>query len=86
MSNTQKKLGKARPPRVQITYDVEVGGAQSKKELPLVMGVMGDFAKDETTLRERRFTHIDKDNFNDVMEGMTPSVDMLVESALPEKE
>ena len=50
------------------------------------MGVMGDFAKDETTLRERRFTHIDKDNFNDVMEGMTPSVDMLVESALPEKE
>ena len=31
MSNTQKKLGKARPPRVQITYDVEVGGAQSKK-------------------------------------------------------
>jgi|SRR5471030_1120874 len=86
MSNTQKKLGKARPPRVQITYDVEVGGAQSKKELPLVIGVVGDFTSDETPLRDRRFTHIDKDNFNDVMEGMAPSVDMLVESALPEKE
>ncbi|WP_279051851.1 type VI secretion system contractile sheath small subunit [Cedecea davisae] len=86
MSNTQKKLSKARPPRVQITYDVEVGGAQSKKELPLVIGVIGDFAKDETPLRARRFTHIDKDNFNSVMEGMAPSIDMLVESALPEKE
>lgn len=86
MSNTQQKLGKTRPPRVQITYDVEVGGAQSKKELPLVMGVMGDFAKDKAPLRGRRFTHIDKDNFNDVMEGMAPSVDMLIESALPEKE
>lgn len=86
MSNTQQKLGKARPPRVQITYDVEVGGAQSKKELPLVMGIMGDFAKDNAPLRDRRFTHIDKDNFNDVMEGMAPSVDILVESALPEKE
>ncbi|WP_447840914.1 type VI secretion system contractile sheath small subunit [Enterobacter bugandensis] len=86
MSNTQQKLGKARPPRVQITYDVEVGGAESKKELPLVMGVMGDFAKDNAPLRDRRFTHIDKDNFNDVMAGMAPSIDILVESALPEKE
>ena len=86
MSNTQHKLDKARPPRVQITYDVEVGGAQSKKELPLVIGVMGDFSKDDIPLRDRRFTQVDKDNFNDVMEGMSPSVDMLVESALPEKE
>lgn len=86
MSNTQHKLSKARPPRVQITYDVEVGGAESKKELPLVMGVIGDFAKDEMSLRDRRFTHIDKDNFNNVMEGMSPAIDMLVESTLPEKE
>ena len=86
MSNTQHKLSKARPPRVQITYDVEIGGAESKKELPLVMGVIGDFAKDEMSLRDRRFTHIDKDNFNNVMEGMSPAIDMLVESTLPEKE
>jgi type VI secretion system protein ImpB len=86
VSNTQHKLSKARPPRVQITYDVEVGGAESKKELPLVMGVIGDFAKDEMSLRDRRFTHIDKDNFNNVMEGMSPAIDMLIESTLPEKE
>ena len=86
MSNTQHKLSKARPPRVQITYDVEVGGAESKKELPLVMGVIGDFAKDEMSLRDRHFTHIDKDNFNNVMEGMSPAIDMLIESTLPEKE
>nr|WP_225444963.1 MULTISPECIES: type VI secretion system contractile sheath small subunit [Rahnella] len=79
-------MSKARPPRVQITYDVEVGGAESKKELPLVMGVIGNFAKDDLPLRDRRFTHIDKDNFNNVMEGMKPAVDMLVESTLPEKE
>jgi type VI secretion system protein ImpB len=77
VSNTQYKLSKARPPRVQITYDVEVGGAESKKELPLVMGVIGNFAKDDLPLRDRRFTHIDKDNFNNVMEGMKSAVDML---------
>jgi|SRR5471030_645171 len=86
MSNTQHKLGKARAPRVQITYDVEVGGAESKKELPLVMGVIGDFAKDSSLLHDRRFMHIDKENFNDVMAGMGPSVELLVDSTLPEKE
>lgn len=86
MSNTQHKLSKSRPPRVQITYDVEAGGAETKKELPLVMGVIGDFAKDNAALRDRRFTHIDKDNFNNVMAGMNPSVEILVDSALPEKE
>ncbi|MBI0278607.1 type VI secretion system contractile sheath small subunit (plasmid) [Hafnia alvei] len=86
MSNTQHKLSKSRPPRVQITYDVEVGGTESKKELPLVIGVIGDFSKDEIPLRDRRFTHIDKDNFNNVIKGLSPSVDILVESALPEKE
>ena len=38
------------------------------------------------SLRDRRFTHIDKDNFNNVMEGMSPAIDMLIESTLPEKE
>jgi type VI secretion system protein ImpB len=86
MSNTQHKLSKARPPRVQITYDVEAGGAESKKELPLVVGVIGDFANDDLSLRDRHFMHIDKDNFNKVMEGMNPSIDVLVDSTLPEKE
>lgn len=86
MSNTQNKLGKVRAPRVQITYDIENGGSESKKELPLVLGVVGDFAKQEESLRDRRFTHIDKDNFNDVMEGLSPSIELLVDSKIPGKD
>lgn len=81
--NTQRKLDKVRPPRVQITYDVELGGAVEKKELPLVIGVIGKFSEQDVALRDRRFMHIDKDNFNAVMEGLAPSLDIQVESALP---
>ncbi|MFA3777022.1 MULTISPECIES: type VI secretion system contractile sheath small subunit [Yersinia] len=86
MSNTQNKLGKVRAPRVQITYDIENGGSESKKELPLVLGVVGDFAKQEESLKDRRFLHIDKDNFNDVMEGMAPSIELRVDSTIPGKD
>jgi len=84
--STQHKISKARPPRVQISYDVEVGGSETKKELPLVLGVMGEFAQDTSSLQERQLVHVSKDNFNDVMEGMQPSVDLLVDSVLPEHE
>ncbi|MBS1205602.1 MAG: type secretion protein [Proteobacteria bacterium] len=86
MSNTQHKLDKARPPRVQITYDVEIGDAQTAKELPLVLGVMGDFTNTETELRDRKFLHVDKDNFNEIMSSMKPSAEFLVDSALPDQE
>lgn len=84
MSNTQHKLDKARPPRVQITYDVEIGDAQTVKELPLVIGVMGDFTKSSDVLRERKFLNIDKDNFGEIMSSMQPQAEFLVKSALPE--
>ncbi|MBW5822998.1 type VI secretion system contractile sheath small subunit [Yersinia enterocolitica] len=83
MGSTQHKLDKARPPRVQITYDVEIGNAKTAKELPLVIGVMGEFTSGTEPLRERKFITIDKDNFSDVMSSMKPSVEFLVESALP---
>ncbi|QJT81112.1 type VI secretion system contractile sheath small subunit [Kosakonia sp. MUSA4] len=86
MSNTQHKLDKARPPRVQITYDVEIGDAQTAKELPLVLGVMGDFTNTETELRDRKFLHVDKDNFNEIMSSMKPVAEFLVDSALPAQE
>ncbi|PIJ48240.1 type VI secretion system-associated protein [Erwinia sp. OLTSP20] len=86
MSNTQHKLDKARPPRVQITYDVEIGDAQTAKELPLVVGVMGDFTTADNSLQERKFLSIDKDNFNEIMASMKPQAEFLVESALPEHE
>lgn len=72
----QHKLDRVRPPRVQITYDVEVGGAIELKELPFVLGVMGDFVgKPEDALpalKNRKFVEIDPDNFNSVLSGMKP--------------
>lgn len=84
--NTQHKLNRVRPPRVQITYDVELGGDVEEKELPLVIGVIGQFSEQALPMRERSFMHIDKDNFNAVMEGLTPSLSLQVESVLPETE
>ncbi|EMF07050.1 type VI secretion system contractile sheath small subunit [Serratia marcescens] len=86
MSNTQHKLDKARPPRVQITYDVEIGEAQATKELPLVVGVMGDFTQTADNLRDRKFLSISKDNFNEIMFSMQPEAQFLVESVLPGQE
>ncbi len=84
--STQQKLSRVRKPRVHITYDVETEGAVVQKELPFVVGVMGDFSGDPTEplkpLRDRKFTQIDRDNFNDVMARMTPGVKMKVENTL----
>lgn len=82
----QKKLDRVRPPRVQITYDVEVGGAIELKELPFVVGVMGDFVgKPEDplpALKNRKFVEIDPDNFNQVLSGMNPRLAFTVENKL----
>jgi type VI secretion system protein ImpB len=65
-----------RPPRIQITYDVEIGGAIELKELPFVVGVLGDFVgKPEEplpALKNRKFVEVDPDNFNQVLAGMSP--------------
>lgn len=86
MSSTQHRLNKDKPPRVQITYDVEIGEEKKVKELPLVIGVLGDFTQSDDTLRERKFLGIDKDNFSDIMSSMRPETEFLVESVLPGKE
>jgi type VI secretion system protein ImpB len=82
----QHKIDRVRPPRVQITYDVEVGGAIELKELPFVVGVMGDFVgKPEEPLpaiKNRKFVEIDPDNFNQVMAGMKPRVAFSVENKM----
>ncbi|MFH1350715.1 MAG: type VI secretion system contractile sheath small subunit [Pseudomonadota bacterium] len=74
--STQHKLDRIRPPRVQITYDVEVGGAIEMKELPLVVGIMSDLSgKPEEPLpkiKDRKFVEIDRDNFNDVLAAIGP--------------
>lgn len=72
----QHKIDRVRPPRIQITYDVEIGGAIELKELPFVVGVLGDFVgKPEEALpalKNRKFVEIDPDNFNQVLSGMKP--------------
>lgn len=72
----QKRLEKVRPPRVQLTYDVEKGDAIEQKEIPFVVGVLGDFSGQPDQplprLKERKFVNVDLDNFDEVMEGMTP--------------
>lgn len=82
----QHKLDRVRPPRVQITYDVEVGGAIELKELPFVVGVLGDFVgKPEEplpALKNRKFVEIDRDNFNQVMAGMKPRLSFSTENKL----
>ena len=82
----QHKLDRVRPPRVHITYDVEIGGAIELKELPFVVGVLGDFSgKPEEPLprvRDRKFVEIDRDNFNQVLAGMKPRVALRVNNKL----
>ena len=77
---TQHKLGRVRPPRVQITYDVETGGAIEVKELPFVGGIMADLAgdTDQGKFKDRKFASIDCDNFDEVMEGIAPSLSFAV--------
>jgi len=82
----QKWVGRNRPPRVQITYDVEIGNAFEKKELPLVVGLMADLSgQPENPLpkfKERRFVEIDRDNFNDVMTKIAPRLNISVPDTL----
>lgn len=87
MSNSlQKWVGRNRPPRVQITYDVEVGDAVEKKELPMVVGVMADLSGQPINqlpkLKERRFVELDRDNFNEVLENISPHLDLTVTDTL----
>ncbi|MFS2017307.1 type VI secretion system contractile sheath small subunit [Massilia sp. GER05] len=85
-SSVQKKLQKVRPPRVQMTYDVEIGDAIENKELPLVVGVVGDFGGNsevpQKRLKERSFVGIDRDNFDEVMKGVEPRATYRVNNEL----
>ncbi len=84
--SAQHKLDRVRPPRVQITYDVEVGGAIEIKELPFVVGVLGDFTGNPEQplprLKDRKFVEVNPDNFDTVLEGMKPHLSFAVENKL----
>jgi len=82
----QQKISRIRPPRVHISYEVETGGAIEMKELPFVIGVLGDFSGKPTDplprVRDRKFVEIDRDNFDGVLAGMKPRLQMGVENKL----
>lgn len=84
--STQQKLSRVRPPRVQITYDVEIGDAIETKELPFVLGVLGDYSGQPKTelpkLKERKFVAVDRDNFDEALKGMAPRLALQVENTL----
>src|SRR5689334_23851753 len=86
--STQQKLSRVRAPRVHVTYDVEVGDAIEMKELPFVMGVLGDFTGQPEQplprLRDRKFVEVNPDNFDQVLEGMKPHLSFSVENKLSE--
>ena len=84
----QKKVGRVRPPRVQITYDVQVGDAIEKRDLPFVVGVLADLSgmpnKPLPPIAKRKFVAIDRDNVNDVMKKIGPRLAFKVPNRLNE--
>jgi type VI secretion system protein ImpB len=86
--SAQQRLGRVRPPRVQLTYDVEVGDAIEQREIPFVMGVLADFTgqpdpdKPLPKLKDRKFVQVDLDNFDEVMAGMAPRASYRVSNLL----
>lgn len=87
--SVQKRLQKVRPPRVQLTYDVEKGDAIEQKELPFVVGVVADLSGQSEVplpkLRDRKFVNIDRDNFDDVMSAVEPRAAFQVPNKLTEE-
>lgn len=88
MESIHDKLERVRKPRVHIKYEVETEGKVVQKELPFVVGVMGDFSGDSDvptkTLKERKFIQIDRDNFNNVMARIQPGLNLKVDNTLKE--
>ncbi len=86
--STQKKVERVRPPRINISYEVETGGAIEMKELPFLMGVMGDFTGHPSEplekLKDRKFVEVTPDNFDDVLASMKPHLGFAVENKLSE--
>jgi type VI secretion system protein ImpB len=86
MASINDKLERVRKPRVHIKYEVETDGAQVERELPFVVGVMGDFSGNPSQplrpLSERKFVQIDRDNFDEVLARTAPELNIRVKNTL----
>jgi type VI secretion system protein ImpB len=84
--STQQVLSRVRPPRVQITYDVEIGGAIEKKQLPFIVGILADLSGQPSeplpAVKDRKFVAIDRDNFDDVLAAAAPRLAIRVPNKL----
>jgi len=87
--SVHRKLERVRPPRVHISYEVETGGAIEMKELPFVMGVLGDFSGQPTEplakLKDRKFVEVTPDNFDEVLKSMKPHLSFSVDNMLSDE-
>lgn len=87
--SVQKKLQRIRPPRVQLTYDVEVGDGREVKELPFVVGVLGDFSAaselKSSKLKDKKFINVDLENIDEVMQSLAPHASFQVDNSLTEE-
>jgi type VI secretion system protein ImpB len=87
--SSQKKVGRNRPPRVHITYDVEVDGATELKEIPFVMGVMADLSGDNASelpdIGARKFSEVDAHTFDKFLKAQRPRATFEVENTLTEE-
>ncbi|MBP9752894.1 MAG: type VI secretion system contractile sheath small subunit [Proteobacteria bacterium] len=88
--STQHKLSLVRRPRVQITYDVEIGNAIEMKELPFVMGIIADLSGHQTDervpLKNRKFVELDNDNFGEIMSSIRPRLSLTVTDKISNEE
>lgn len=86
MKSVYDKIEKIRKPRVQISYELEENGASVKKEIPFVMGVMGDYSghgeAGQVPLKQKKFIEVDGENFNQVMQKMAPELRLKVDNKL----
>jgi type VI secretion system protein ImpB len=82
LNSQQKRVSKN---RVSITYDVETNGAVQTRELPFVLGVIGDYSADRTdkdAVEDREFYQVNQDNFNDVLRRIAPRLTYKVPNRL----
>lgn len=79
---TQQKLSAYKPPRVQITYDLEVNGSPKEQDIPFVVGVMANFSghlhEKTKKIKNEKFLEINKENFNSVVQSFSPKLKIKV--------
>lgn len=79
--SSQHRVGRVRPPRVQITYDVEDGGASATRELPLVAGVVSDLSGDSADpveYAQRQFVEVEQGGVDSLMKRVGPTLKFTV--------